>query len=316
MMGEAWTLGMQAQMTALASDGRSASQVASIMGLTRSAILGRANRTGVKFHGKRPTTGRPRKVREPREPKQKRAWQHTAEFRAALSARTKALWAPGGALREKMGGIPHEKRVQVMAAHLAGVSQPKAALAFGVSHEVIALWKRTRPDVVADARPLAEAALVNARAVKAEAARQRAAEKASVVMARAAYNAPLLEQLTGRHRLIVERFLDGATLQEVATPLGITRERVRQICVQAKLRFGVDFGERLQGSKGGYIPTGIGSGRTPRRSPSEPRVARVKGPDRRRKENANPATLEARSARMKAMWAAGNLARVNGGGFA
>ena len=117
--GFEWTDATQAYLEDMARDGMSGGQIAKVLGLTRSAVLGRCHRTGVHLHGRPPA--------KPKRPK-----------------------GPIGA-----PPIPDHVRLVALAAYFAGAGVTRAAAEAGVSVPSIYTWLKTAPALCGRARAIA-----------------------------------------------------------------------------------------------------------------------------------------------------------------
>jgi hypothetical protein len=229
MAAPTWTAEQQAALVALAVAGKSGSEIAAELGVTRNAILGRAHRTGVKL----PMDGRKRMI---------------AVMASADSRRVPKAPKPQGARRYPDDHPMYKSRARgaraftdakiavAIAARMAGQSLPKSARLVGASAQSLGKNWLSNPKLLALGRALYERARAEATQ---EAARKReiAAFEAETARLRTArINAPILAQMTPRHRLVCERRIAGETLQAIGDALGVTRERIRQIEAKWRLR--------------------------------------------------------------------------------
>lgn len=213
-----WTPERQAALVAMAREGLTGSEIASALGTTRSAVLGRCHRTGVVLpmdERKRKLKGAPR-ARRPRPLVRARKTDSTARHRKR----------PWGARAYTDAEI-----VQVLAAVFAGLSHSKAAALVGANRHSIPNWRRDKA-LMERAREVADRALHEAGIVARRRASLATLERAAEAARIAAHNAPILAHMPPRHRTICERRITGENGQAIADGLGISRERVRQITVR------------------------------------------------------------------------------------
>lgn len=190
-----WTDEQHARLVELAAEQMPTRQIASQLGITRNAVIGRARRTGVKL-----ADPPPRRVR-------------------------------GAMRRKKRGGKDDAFRIAALCSVLTGESASRAAKRLHVSEQSIANWRRD-PDLMARATALA--ARVRTRwGAEQEAARLAALAAAEIERARVeAHNAPVLARASLRERNMMRRRVAGETLLVIADDYGVSRERVRQIEVK------------------------------------------------------------------------------------
>lgn len=320
-----WTPEAVATLVRMAEGGAKAADIARELNLTRSAVIGKASRAGVKLlYRTPPAAAKPKRPRRSRRRK----------YLDAEVQKLRDLYLAGETYQamERLTGIPTANfgymlrdvpkrrpdsgcdrryddafKVAAVASILTGESYDRAGKRLGVTHRSIWVWKQ-RPEILAHATALAERIKA---AFAAEQERQRlaaeaAAEAESVRIA--TLNAPVMAQMGERHRAICQRRVDGDTLEAIGNDYGITRERVRQIEARWRLLGLVVPGARplseaARNTPGIRLPTGAPRGRKPK--PPKPR-----GPDKRRREHLDPAIRQARSDRMRAMWAAAREARA------
>jgi hypothetical protein len=212
MRKDGWSKVNQLRLEELAASGIPASQVAEALGTTRNAILGRAHRTGVTFHGKRYKP--PRKERAARIPR--------------------APGAPRGGRRKGQYIKPRALILQCLALHLAGVSQVKAAKTFGVSFRSIGLvWKKD-PVLMAEAQSIADRALAEARGVARERSAALKARQAAYQAEAAAFNEMVFKTLSPRQVSFLRAYVKHRNMAAAAEQFGVTRERIRQVVVLAE----------------------------------------------------------------------------------
>lgn len=200
----AWSRAAQNDLESCAREGMSASRAAQKMGTTRNAILGRAFRTGVKFNGER---YRPPKKEGP--------------------GRVRRGCAPG---RPK--GAYYKPRaiiLQCLAAYYSGISAPKAARAFGVSHaSIYNVWSKDAA-LVAEARTIAARAMTEARALAAERRRALDAQTNAVRAEVARINEMTYRILTPRQVSILRRYVKLKSLTLTGDEFGVSRQRIEQV---------------------------------------------------------------------------------------
>ena len=190
----------------------SAQQIGDMLGCSRSAVLGYAHRNGIRLSSpikaSRPSMtprngGRPKGARSKTSPPRGRA---------------------------------HDRQVRLMAvaARLAGASFTKAAKLAGCSPQsVMNNWIKD-PDLVADARRIAERAVA---AAALEAARRAEAQRANAERV-AAWNRGIALRVPQRHGDILLAYLEAQNMAAAADRFGVTRERVRQIVAKYEASHG------------------------------------------------------------------------------
>jgi hypothetical protein len=284
-----WTPEQQAVLVEMAAARAKVADIASALGFTRNAVIGRARRTGVALLYEVPRA-EPRAPRPPRVPRVRgaprvRLPQSTIEHVRALylegatyGAIARAAGVAQGNVAYLVRGLPRRRafkahkrydfafRVSAVAAILTGESYAKASRRQGCEEKSILSWK-ARPEVFEAATALAER--IKARfAAEQERLRLVAEAEAEAERVRVAtVNAPVFAQMGIRHRNILQRRVDGETLEAIGQDYGITRERVRQIEVKWRLR-GLEVpGARPlteAASRVVYVPTGKPRGRKPK----------------------------------------------------
>lgn len=204
-----WTIQRQRELETMAAQGLSAKKIGQALGVSRSAVLGRAFRTGVKFHG----VPEP-KPKAPREPKPKRAWG-SPEARERMREHALRLHAEGS-----LGNrLTKAKRLEALSLYFAGYGAYRVARAVGVCDRSIYNWLRDDPQTVAEAKLIAEGVLATARAAEAKALQDEV-------------NEPLLRRIgrsDPRAEMIARKHLAGASLRDIGADYGVTHERVAQI---------------------------------------------------------------------------------------
>lgn len=244
-----WDRRKEAELVELVRGGMSAGKIGRRWGVTRNVVIGKARRLGLTFDStdklqRLSVCARP--PREPKPPRVRRQVYWSPERREAQRSMMITLHAE---CQMKGGARPHPRRVEALAAYLAGVSAPKAAREFGCSPQ--AIWKFWSKDerLIVQALPLAEAAKADAKRRLAERIEARRVVAVEQLSRRQAYNAPILRRLSFREASMCVRLLGGATLQEVADEHDLTRERIRQIAKCARDKYGLDFGGRFLGHR-------------------------------------------------------------------
>lgn len=242
-----------ARLVELAANGKTGREIAAELGCTRSAVLGRAFRTGVKLpmderkarladHGRRKPVAERREKFPPR---------HAIHRKRARGARA----------------FTDAEIAVAIAARLAGLSGAKSAALIGASQQSLAKnWMRDA-SLLALGKALHERARADAaeRAAQARELAAFAAEAQRLAVERT--NQPILGRMPERHREMLERRISGQTLQQIAHTYGITRERVRQIEARWRVEGLVVPGVRplSDATRASlYVPTGRPAGRPPK----------------------------------------------------
>lgn len=332
----AWTSERQAELERLAASGASARQAASALGVTRNAVLGRAFRTGVQFDGelKRRAENRKERVsrmrlaqdlrsksREDTAERQKRA----REMYLADATYTEIVIETGyspGHIPALTKGLPRRRRgrrtdyddtlvIDALVRCLTGESVRRVALATGIPQGSLCNWlyHGSRPNLLVAARYIAKEKIAAQRA-EAEAARLASEEADRAHRAEVdAANAEALSKLPARLREVIVGRLAGDTLKAIGERLGVTRERVRQLEAQARIRYGVrlynekPLSEACKKTRGIRTPKPTLSVRKPRVDPFKLAWAIMDGEEGRRRPRASytitPEERERRRDRMR-----------------
>lgn len=192
-----WTEEAHALLVEAAGRDLSAREIAAELGITRNAVIGRCHREGVAL----------REI--PRTPQ-------------------------GPTSRKYKGGKDDGFRVAVVCAIFTGESNAKCSRRLSISLGSINRWRRD-PEIAAQAKALASRvnALHAARQADREAAEETSAQQECERLGRV--NAAVLARMPERHRKMMERRIDGETLEQVGAVWGLSRERIRQIEVRWRL---------------------------------------------------------------------------------
>lgn len=256
-----WTEERHALMVQMAESGCSASDVARVLGVSRSAVLGRAHREGIPFHGFVKAKPKPTPVRDAR-PGFTQEQRQTARRMYLDGASYREIADAIGCARGTVGyfsrGLPRRRTIfcakrydrsfKIMAVALvfSGYGFLKTCRRLQISARTLHLWREN--DAIANAaRPAAEQIRAEAevrRIQREDEERQKRAqaesERLRLVAEVAVHNAFVLPRLKPQVRLVVEARLAGDTLQAIGDRLGVTRERVRQLEVIGR-REGIRF---------------------------------------------------------------------------
>jgi len=209
-----WTPERVTQLREFAAAGKTSSEIAAELRVTRNAVLGKAHREGVKLPMTDEKLGRasrfPNRKGVKRPPKPE-SW-------AGYRSRPKGARA-----------FTDNERLLAAAQYMAGMSANRAARSVGASPQtLLRLWMKDEALFKRAAGIVEQARLdAKARAEKAEDERHRRTRE---IMAQ---NAPIIARLGSRDREIVRRKLEGENLEAIGRSLGITRERCRQILMRA-----------------------------------------------------------------------------------
>lgn len=210
-----WTPERVTLLREYAAAGKTSSEIAAELRVTRSAVLGKAHREGVKLPitdekiaNRAARFGNRKGIKRPTQPE---AW---------VGYRSRPF---GGA------AFTEAERLLAVAQYMAGMSGNRAARSVGASPQTLRkLWMQDVALVKKAAGIVEQARLdAKARAEKAEDERHR---RTRAIMAQ---NEPILARLGTRDRDIVTRKLQGENLEAIGRSLGITRERCRQILMRA-----------------------------------------------------------------------------------
>lgn len=218
----AWTTAEANTLREMANAGRTGTEIAEALGKTRNAILGYCHRNGVRL----PWTAEKKaaQVRRNRRPRKPRPEQRTGKYWKFSPEHPARSSRPFGSR-----AFQDQQIATAIAAHLAGLSMAKAAKMIGASHQSLSKHWLKDPALLALGTALFERAKAEAAIKAAEAhkvAEMRRAAEAHRVWTN---NRPILEAMPERHRAILERRIQGETLQEIGDDYGVTRERIRQI---------------------------------------------------------------------------------------
>lgn len=210
-----WTPERVTQLREYAAAGKTSSEIAAELRVTRCAVLGKAHREGVKL----PLTEEKRAGLASRFPNR----------RGVKRPPKPENWA---GYRSRPKGSPaftESERLMAVAQYMAGMSANRAARSVGAAPQTMKLFWMKDAALVKRAAGIVEQARLDAkaRAEKAEDSRHRRTRE---VMA---HNEPIIARLGSRDREIVRRKLQGENLEAIGRSLGITRERCRQILMRA-----------------------------------------------------------------------------------
>lgn len=210
-----WTDEQQATLERMAQDGATAKEIGVILGFSRSAVCGRAGRTGVSLV----MTA------------EKRARMHTPPVSRRPRPKNRdikpASW-PGFRPRKRgASAFTERERLMAISSFLAGMSGAGAARLIGAHLSSLKNWMKDE-DLVERAHQVLNLATADARSRAEQVRRERMARFHEVMT----LNERILSGFSERNADIIRRRLQGEMLSEAARRHDITGERARQILMK------------------------------------------------------------------------------------
>lgn len=226
-----WTDDLHATLVKMAASGATTREISNFIGKTRSAIIGRARRTGVKLRDLPPSIVETDRlgIRE--------AYSRGESIRIIA----KRFDVAESRISHICVGLPRRRQVEgtavsrskvfkirVLVALFSGEKQPAIGRRMGVPLHAFRWW-RNEPDIVATARAIAERRRAACAAKVAAAIKLRQIEIA-------AHNSPLLLGLDDRNRSIFELRQAGATMEQIGEKFGFSHQRASQLVTHMRAK--------------------------------------------------------------------------------
>jgi DNA-binding CsgD family transcriptional regulator len=212
-----WTPERHRRVVTLAAAGLTGAEIAVQLETTRSSVLGHCHRSGVKLPM---TSDKAERARPPARTK-------------TLKAKLGRHFAADHPVRRKRDlgarAFTVEEIATAIAAHMAGLSRNKAAKLIRASAQSLSSNWLKQPDLVAAGRDLFERAKGDAAALAAKRRELEDFQAETQRLTRERVNWPILGRMSERHRAMMERRIEGQTLQEIGDAFNVSRERVRQV---------------------------------------------------------------------------------------